>query len=520
MAEPKENLQEEIELEIPESWLLVHLGDIVQYGSVQRAEPYEIPENAWLLELEDIEKDSSRLLQRVVSSNRKPKSTKNRFTTGDVLYGKLRPYLNKVLLADRDGFCTTEIVPIKPNEVLDGRYLLYWLKSPKFLEYVDEVSRGVNMPRLTTDAGINAPLVLAPLNEQKRIAEALEQVNSSITQLNEALEQVKRFRQGTLTSAIDGTLTEEWRGESNDFEDWEDSDLQSVAEIGTGSTPLRSNPQFFSKHGTPWITSAATGQLFVTSASQFVTDAAILAHRLKKYPIGTLLVAMYGEGKTRGQVTELAIEATINQACAAVIVDETLVSKSYVKIALQANYFQIRELAEGGSQQNLNLSKIKEFPLLLPPIEEQLEIVRRVEELFTVAENLETQYLETRTQLEQAIPKLLEKAFRGELVPQNPSDELASILLERIRLAREEEAKKPKEVKLVRENPMKKITVETLEEMIRQLPNDLFTFDEIRDVVTTDYETLRDCLFELLNESKIEQIFDQKTNSMHFKVNP
>jgi type I restriction enzyme S subunit len=164
-------------------------------------------------------------------------------------------------------------------------------------------------------------------------------------------------------------------------EGWATARVEQVAAVGTGSTPLRSNKAFFAESGTPWITSAATGSPFITRAEEFVTAAAAKAHRLKTYPIGTLLVAMYGEGKTRGQVAELRLEATINQACAAVVVDETRAVRDFVKLALQASYYEMRQLAEGGNQPNLNLTKIKEFPLALPPHAEQRRIVAKVEAL-------------------------------------------------------------------------------------------------------------------------------------------
>jgi type I restriction enzyme S subunit len=144
-------------------------------------------------------------------------------------------------------------------------------------------------------------------------------------------------------------------------------------------------------------------------------------------------------------VTELGIEATINQACAAIVVDESLARKSFVKLVLQANYFKMRKLAEGGNQPNLNLSKIKKFPLPLPPLEEQSEIVRRVESLFTFADRIETRYHAARAQVEKLTPATLAKAFRGELVPQDPNDEPVSVLLERSRTQRgETTSNKPK----------------------------------------------------------------------------
>ncbi len=108
---------------LPESWTTCRLGDVVDYGTPDKAEPDAIPADAWVLELEDIEKGTSKILQRLTFAQRQSKSTKNRFAAGDVLYGKLRPYLNKVVCADGAGFCTTEIIPLKPSVWLDGRGL-------------------------------------------------------------------------------------------------------------------------------------------------------------------------------------------------------------------------------------------------------------------------------------------------------------------------------------------------------------------------------------------------------------
>jgi len=196
---------------LPPSWTLTSLGAVIDYGKTEKAEPSEIPGNAWVLELEDIEKDSSRILQRVTQSQRQSRSTKNRFNAGDVLYGKLRPYLNKVVVADKPGFCTTEIVPIQAGPTLDARYLFYWLKHPAFLKHVEAASHGMNMPRLGTDAGKAAPLVVAPLPEQTRIANQLDTLLARIQACQGRLDAIpallKRFRQAVLRAATSGALT-------------------------------------------------------------------------------------------------------------------------------------------------------------------------------------------------------------------------------------------------------------------------------------------------------------------------
>ncbi|MFA5506917.1 MAG: restriction endonuclease subunit S, partial [Vulcanimicrobiota bacterium] len=111
---------------------------------------------SWLLELEDIEKDTSIVIQELTVEERQPKSTKNRFRSGDVLYGKLRPYLNKIVIAEKSGYCTTEIIPVSTPSEIDNRFRM---KSAEFRKYVDGVCHGVNMPRLGTKAGQDAPLL-------------------------------------------------------------------------------------------------------------------------------------------------------------------------------------------------------------------------------------------------------------------------------------------------------------------------------------------------------------------------
>jgi len=151
----------------------------------------EIPEDAWLLGLEDIEKDTSRIIQRVTFKDKRSKSTKAKFEEGDVLYGKLRPYLNKVIVADKDGFCTTEIVPLKGYYGLFPKYLMYALKRPEFLEYVNSKTYGINLPRLGTEDARSALIPLPPLEEQKRIVAKVDQLMALCDELEAGLVQAQ-----------------------------------------------------------------------------------------------------------------------------------------------------------------------------------------------------------------------------------------------------------------------------------------------------------------------------------------
>jgi type I restriction enzyme S subunit len=155
------------EVKLPDGWQSTCLGNVVDYGKTTKCELKDVQPNTWILELEDIEKETSKVLKKVEVSERPFKSTKNRFSKGDVLYGKLRPYLNKIIVAGDDGVCTTEIVPLNGDPSIDNRILFYWMKGEQFLNFVTEVSYGVNMPRLGTKDGVVAPFVL-PLSPNKK----------------------------------------------------------------------------------------------------------------------------------------------------------------------------------------------------------------------------------------------------------------------------------------------------------------------------------------------------------------
>ena len=168
--------EEEIPFEVPESWCWCRLGDLVSFGQCENAEPNEIEENAWILDLEDIEKDSGKILQFKTKKEVDSKSTKHIFKKGYVLYSKLRPYLNKCVIAPEDGYCTSEILPLDFGNLVDNRFAQIFLMSPYFVDYTDSLSFGVKMPRLGTEDGKKALVPLPPLEEQEEIVKKVEKL--------------------------------------------------------------------------------------------------------------------------------------------------------------------------------------------------------------------------------------------------------------------------------------------------------------------------------------------------------
>jgi type I restriction enzyme S subunit len=163
---------------------------------------------------------------------------------------------------------------------------------------------------------------------------------------------------------------------------WEWAPIETLADVGTGTTPSRDNAAFFAGGSIPWVTSGETGKPFIAATAQHVTELALSQTSLTVYPVGTLIVAMYGQGKTRGQVSELQIEATTNQACAAIVlVEPSLSHRTFVRLVFEKSYDEIRELSAGGAQPNLNVGKIKSTLIPIPPLPEQSRIVTRVASL-------------------------------------------------------------------------------------------------------------------------------------------
>nr|WP_238405774.1 restriction endonuclease subunit S [Segatella copri] len=207
--------------------------------------------------------------------------------------------------------------------------------------------------------------------------------------------------------------------------------LEDIAYVGTGATPLTACKYYYENGNIAWINSSSTKVPFIAKASNFITQKAIEETNCLVYPKGTLVIAMYGEGKTRGQISELLIDAATNQACAAVR-PYSEATKKYLKLFFEGNYLHIRALAEGGNQQNLSVGKIQNYEIPLPPLDEQKRILDKAKELLLQIDNIEVGKSVCQKYINQAKSKVLDLAIHGKLVSQDPNDEPAIELLKRI----------------------------------------------------------------------------------------
>ncbi len=188
--------------DLPDSWQWDALGNLFLYDAGIKREPKALNPELWLLELEDVEKDTGRLLARITVAERESKSTKSEFRVDDILYGKLRPYLNKALVADKPGYSTTEIVALRPCIPLCSKYCALALLRPDFVNYVTQLGQGTKMPRLRTEDAVVAPFPLPPLAEQHRIVAKVDELMALCDRLETARKEREATRDRLVTASL------------------------------------------------------------------------------------------------------------------------------------------------------------------------------------------------------------------------------------------------------------------------------------------------------------------------------
>ena len=171
--------------DIPDNWEWVRLGEISSYNQKKdKIEPKDIVGDMWSLDLEDIEKESGKIIKICKASERKISGDKICFNKGQILYSKLRPYLKKILIAPANGICSAEMVPFSLYGQTNSSYVINFLKSPHVDFMINSVTYGVKMPRVGTETMINLVLPLPPLNEQKRIVARIEEIFAQIEKIH------------------------------------------------------------------------------------------------------------------------------------------------------------------------------------------------------------------------------------------------------------------------------------------------------------------------------------------------
>jgi type I restriction enzyme, S subunit len=335
------------------------------------------------------------------------------------------------------------------------------LKSIRQL--ADSLGTGTTFKELSGTTAKTLPFRIAPTNEQTRIAQKLDELLAQVDTLKVRIDAIpallKRFRQSVLAAAVSGRLTEEWRAQHVGWVDegspttepassslpvgWSSKLAGDICGFITkGTTP--SKEKMTAGHGeVPYIkvyNLTFTGTLDFSIDPTFV-DSSTHSIDLKRSIVKPGDVLMNIVGPPLGKVSIVPAtypEWNINQAIARFRAGDEI-SAAYLALCLRTeevlSHAVSRAKATAG-QFNLTLEICRELPLPVPPAEEQTEIVRRVEQLFAFADQLESKVQSAKSRIDHLTQSILAKAFRGELVPQDPNDEPASVLLERIKAQR------------------------------------------------------------------------------------
>ncbi|NYG54356.1 restriction endonuclease subunit S [Nocardioides perillae] len=336
---------------------------------------------------------------------------------GDLLVASLGEVLPRACLAPPalgPAIVKADCIRVRLGDAVDPRWVLYALQRPEVRRWADEHRHGVGRPRLGLKAIRQIPIPLPELEEQQRIVDLLEGHLSRLDAA-EALVRKSIRRQAALRDAA----LYDWVQRARESAGVELATLGSIAKVTSGLTPLKANKAFYEGGTIPWITSGDLHQGVVTKASTFVTERALADTTLKMVPAGALLIAMYGEGKTRGTAAELGFDATTNQACAAVVLHDPNLRR-WVRLVLDANYTRVRRLAAGGVQPNLNLSIIKAIEVPIPKADLRGELLAERRELDEQSRRLRADLAAAQSRGRSLRRSLLAAAFSGRLTTELP----------------------------------------------------------------------------------------------------
>lgn len=259
---------------------------------------------------------------------------------------------------------------------------------------------------LTKEKSQEIEIPVPAIEEQRKIVKKLEKILAKIEGVHSQRQESIKEASLVIFKKIEEIFSQ--------YLKYKIKKVQDIAEVGTGATPLRGKSNYYG--GTiPWVTSGSTSKPYITEANEYITELALKETNCRINKKHTLVVAMYGEGKTRGQVSELLIDAATNQACATISVNRDIVNQRFLKYFFELNYKKTRELSRGGPQSNLNLTRIKNIELPVPDLKEQGKIVAYLDGLSEKVQKLQKLQQEQLQGLEALQKSVLHQAFQGAL---------------------------------------------------------------------------------------------------------
>lgn len=381
------------------------------------------------------------------------------------------------------GAGTTEVHVIRCGEKLLPKYILYFVLQEGFRRKARKNMTGsAGQMRVPKDFLETVEVPLPSVEEQRQIVGKIEEqhtkLDTAIEDLESAAERIDNHRRSVLYSAIEGELTEDWRKERigdlthanqllNDVqerrrENWEErykkkyeekgkeppsgwkgryseperpdvSDQPSlpnkwiwvsfgeVLEVFLGSTPKRSNSDYW-EGDIPWVSSGEVEFNKITETEEQITQEGLESCSTTVHPPGTVLMAIIGQGKTRGRAAILGISAAHNQNTVAMRVPEVGLPEKYVYYFLRGSYEKVRQKGAGNQQKALSKTRVEKMLFPLPPLKEQKEIVRRLDAYISVIDNTSKLIKESLSRGKKLRQSLLKSAYTGGLLEANTAE--------------------------------------------------------------------------------------------------
>lgn len=442
--------------ELPKGWAAATLNDLLGAGGL-------FSDGDWVESKDQDPDGQNRLLQladigdgffvdkssRFVNDEKFSSLNCTEVKEGDVLIARMPDPLGRACLMPAiPQRCLTvvDVAIFRVGETgVSNKWLMHFLNSSPVRLEIEQNSSGTTRKRISRGKLGEILLPVPPLAEQTRIAAKLDELLAQVEPLKDRIDCIpallKRFRQSVLAAAISGRLTEEWRATLQSAECWKTvpvGALCSSAFDGPFGSKLKSDD--YTAEGVRVVRLENIGHLsFIGEKKTFISVAKHAELSKNTLRTGDILFSSFVDEEIRVCRLPKSEEVFINKAdCFCLRIDDTTANPSFVMYALAAKhtYQRIRESVHGATRPRINLGFLKSFEIELPPQAEQTEIVRCIEQLFAFADQLEAKVASAKSRIDHLTQSILAKAFRGELVPQNPSDEPASLLLEGIKAQR------------------------------------------------------------------------------------
>lgn len=381
-------------------WPLKELSEIIEIERDQVL-PREINGDDVYLGLEDIESGSGRILRYVQACKADLKSNKFRFQTEHILYGKLRPYLNKVALPEKNGVCSTDILPIRlKDSLIDRHFLAYLMRSEYFTQIATTRSSGANLPRISPEQLEKIRIPLPPREFQKKFSLALQKIESALEKRREAIRLLDDFLKSTFISMFGALL----RLKSN----------ITISYVAEDIIDYRGRTPPLCEEGIPHVTARQikNGQIN-WEGTPYVTEATYAKYMTRGLPqVGDVLFTTEAPlGETA--IVDVDRKFSLAQRIILIRPRKEKVNSIFLNYLLGLDLFRsnLLKFATGSTVKGISSANFQKVRLPLP----KMEIQDRFSKIWSFTSELKQKMKSSETELQNFFNSLMQKAFRGEL---------------------------------------------------------------------------------------------------------